>query len=283
MRTKFAILISALVVFVATGCSSIVNKMAFHPDRVSHIPKERLPLGVEEKFFDTEDGIRIQSYFLADNSSEMLAIFFHGNAGNISHRLLDLLQLRQFGLNVLGVGYRGYGKSEGKPSEKGIYLDGEAALKFAISELGFDEENIIVFGRSIGTTVAINTSQERDIAGLILVSPLTSGKDQAKATGLGLVSFLAGSSFNNIDKVENITCPTLVIHGTDDRVIPYRMGVNIYNEIQSKKTMVTIDGAGHNNISTEFQQEYWEAVSSFVKMEKMNANNPDADDRYAED
>ncbi len=265
MKTNPLILVALILLLTSSGCRNIVNKMAFHPDKVSYIPQNRLPPGVDEKFISTADGIKIQSYFVVDNSSDNLVLFFHGNAGNISHRMLDLLQFRQFGVNVLGVGYRGYGKSEGKPSENGIYLDGEAALDYAINELGFDEENIFIFGRSIGTTVAINTSQEKDIAGLILVSPLASGKDQAKATGLSLISFVAGSSFNNVDKVANIICPTLVIHGTDDRVIPYRMGVDIYSMIKSRKKLVTIRGAGHNNISTESKNEYWKPISSFIE------------------
>lgn len=173
--------------------------------------------------------------------------------------------MRNSGVNVLGVDYRGYGKSEGKPSEKGIYLDGEASLTYAINELGFNEKNVYLFGRSIGTTVAINTAQKKDIAGLILVSPLTSGKEQAKATGKSSLSFLAGASFRNIDKVQNITCPVLVIHGTKDRIIPYAMGVRIYNKIQTKKKLITIAGAGHNNMPSEFTVEYWKPILEFIR------------------
>jgi len=124
--------------------------------------------------------------------------------------------------------------------------------------------NIYIFGRSIGTTVAIHTAQKKKLAGLILVTLLTSGKDMAKATGLGIVSFVAGLSFRNIDKIHNISCPVLVIHGTNDQVIPYGMGVEIYNKLQTKKRMVTIRGARHNNISSSFSGSYWMPISDFI-------------------
>jgi hypothetical protein len=238
--------------------------MAFHPDKLTSISRDKLPQGVQEIFIVTTDKIKIQSYFIPDSSSKKIVIFFPGNAGNISHRILDLLQIREFGVNVLGVGYRGYGKSEGKPSEKGIYLDGESALAYAIDTLGFNANDIYIFGRSIGTTVAIHTAQEKDIAGLILVTPLTSGKEQAKAMGLNSIAFLAGASFNNIEKIQNITCPVLVIHGDADRVIPYRMGVEIYEKINTEKELITICGAGHDNISADFKPQYWEPISEFI-------------------
>jgi fermentation-respiration switch protein FrsA (DUF1100 family) len=264
MNMKSLTFVLIFVTLAVSGCGSLINRMAFHPDKESSIPQDKLPQGVQEIFIDTTDGVKIQSYFIPDKSSKKIVIFFHGNAGNIAHRLVDLLQIRESGVNVLGVGYRGYGKSEGKPNEKGIYRDGESALAYAIAALGFNINDIYIFGRSIGTTVAIHTAQEKDLAGLILVTPLTSGKEQAKAMGLNSIAFLAGGSFNNIEKIQNITCPVLVIHGDADRVIPYRMSVEIYEKIQTEKELITICGAGHNNISADFNPQYWESISGFI-------------------
>ena len=264
MKAILVILLLFPLVYIGSGCQSIINNTAFYPDTVTYVPVEKLPPEVSEKFITTTDGVKIQCYFIPDTSSQNIVIYFHGNAGNISHRLPDLIQIRQFGVSVLGIGYRGYGKSKGRPSEKGIYLDGEAALSYAINELGFSESDIYVFGRSIGTTVAINTAQNRNIAGLILVSPLTSGKEQAQASGLRAISLLAGRSFSNISRIENITCPVLIIHGTHDEVIPVTMGVEIYESLQTKKILHTIYGAGHNNISVDFKREYWNAIEEFL-------------------
>jgi uncharacterized protein len=254
-----------ILVIASIGCKTVVNKLAFHPDTTNTILPEQLPENVQEIYITTEDGLKIQSYLIPDKSSKKIVVYYHGNAGNISHRLSDLSQIRQFGINVLGVGYRGYGKSNGSPSEEGIYLDGKSALEYATNDLGFNMENVYIFGRSIGTTVAVNTAQNKSIAGLILVAPLTSGNDQAKATGLRFISFMAGDSFNNIGKVKNLTSPVLIIHGSKDRVIPYEMGVEIYNEFKTEKKLVTIDGAGHNNISSHFKNEYWKPIFKFIK------------------
>ncbi len=245
----------------------VVNKMAFYPDTKNVIPAYKLPENVQEIFIETTDHIKIQSYFIPDETSDMILIYFHGNAGNIGHRLQDLMQLGSFGINILGVGYRGYGKSQGKPSENGIYIDGKSALSYATQELGFTVENIFIFGRSIGTTVAINTSQHIHIKGLILVTPLTSGEDQVKATGLGPVSSLAGKAFDNIGKIENVSCPILVIHGNKDKVIPFDMGKRIFNKAKSKKRFIKIEGANHNNLTTKFKKSYWPAIYDFIKQE----------------
>ena len=265
MKSQISIFIALLFVFpIFSGCRYIVNQVAFNPDNKNTLHSHHLPHGINEIFLKTDDEVLIQCYYIANPNSQKIVVFFHGNAGNLSHRIPDLKKISRFGVSVLGVGYRGYGKSQGKPSEKGIYLDGKAALNFVKNQLGYSLNNIYIFGRSIGTTVAIHTAQKQNLAGLILVAPLTSGMDMAKATGLGSVSFVAGSSFRNIDKVHNISCPVLVIHGTHDQIIPYGMGVEIYNKLQTKKRMVTIGGAGHNNISSSFSSNYWIPISDFI-------------------
>jgi len=262
-----ALLITFIVIFGVTiyGCKFVVNQLAFHPDNVNILPKNRLPHGVEEIFVNTEDQIKIQVLYLHLVDSDKILIYFHGNAGNIYHRIPSLVQLRRFGVNVIGVSYRGYGKSEGTPSEEGIYLDGDAVFKYITAELGFAQSNIIILGRSIGTTVAMNISQHKEIGGLILVSPLTTGKAQAKAGGLGVISSLAGNSFDNLTKIKNVKAPLLVIHGTHDRVIPYSMGKEIFDSAPAKKKFIKIEGAGHNNLQDTYKQAYWPPIFDFIK------------------
>lgn len=266
MKIKFYI--TLILIFCLTsflGCKFIINKFAFYPDNKNIIPKDKLPVVVQDIFIETEDKIKIQCYFIPHKTSDKILIFFHGNAGNISHRLPDIIQFHSFGINILAVSYRGYGKSQGKPSEAGIYLDGKAAFDYATEKLGFHNRKIIIFGRSIGTTVAINTACNKNISGLILVSPLTSGKEHAKGSGLNSVSSIAGNSFNNISKISNIKCPLLVIHGTKDRVIPFSMGKAIYNKATVKKQFITIEDGGHNNLSNAYNKEYWQPINEFIK------------------
>jgi len=252
---------------IMAGCSNIVNQFAFYPDTKNIIPVEQLPAGVEEVFITTGDDVMLQAYYAASKGSGKILIFFHGNAGNISHRIHDIGNLKNCGISVLGVSYRGYGKSSGKPSEKGIYTDGAAALDYAIQTLGYSLDNIIIFGRSIGTTVAVHLAQDKDIAGLILITPLTSAKAQAKAQGLGFLSFLAGNAFDNLSKISHIKCPLLVIHGTDDKILSFSMGRDIYDQAPVEKRLVIIERAGHNNLSQMNPEKYWGAIADFIGQE----------------
>lgn len=257
-------------VLIYSGCDEIINVMAFHPDTKNVLSVDRLPSGVEEQFISSGDNFKIQSYYLPFKDSDRLLIYFHGNAGNIGHRVYDLMKIRSMGVNVLGISYRGYGKSDGKPSEDGIYADARAALKYSEKQLGFSLDKIIIMGRSIGTTAAVQTAQQLKLAGLILISPLTSGKAQAKTTNLSPLAFLAGDAFNNISKIKNIICPVLIIHGTNDKIIPFRMGEEIYNGLQTKKELVKIEGAGHNDLSIEYYELYWASVKKFLKDQPKN-------------
>ena len=253
-----------LCIYSLSGCKFIINLFAFYPDTRSVLTQDQLPDNVREIFIETDDQIKIQSYFIPHKTSDHVLIYFHGNAGNIGGRMADLLTLNRMSINILGVGYRGYGKSQGKPSEEGIYLDGKASLKYATEQLGFPLKKVILFGRSIGTAVAINTAQHQNISGLILITPLTSGKEHASTSILVLISPLAGDSFNNINKIGHIQCPLLVIHGTKDRVIPFSMGEKIYHKALVKKQFIKIEGAGHNNLSTAFKNEYWPPINNFL-------------------
>ena len=246
-----------------SSCNSLINKMTFHPDR-DVLPTEQLPANVQEVYFETGDGVEIHAYYLENRSSDRILIYFHGNAGNISHRLTDLITIHSFNINVLGVSYRGYGKSRGKPSEAGIYLDGSAALEYATKVLGYNTGSVVLLGRSIGTAVAIHISQKIDLGGLVLVTPLTSAKKHACASGLGLISPLAGNAFNNIEKIGSVVCPTLVVHGNKDNVIPIEMGRRIFDKTVAEKRFAEIEGAGHNDLSTIYRATYWPPIHEFI-------------------
>ncbi len=256
---------------VLSGCDALVNYFAFHPDNVNVLPADQLPDGVEEFSVTTSDQVKIRALYLPLAGSGKVLIYFHGNAGNIYHRIPDLVQLRKAGVNVVGVSYRGYGNSEGAPSEVGIYQDGVAVYRYVTEKLGFSARNVIVLGRSIGTAVALYLAQYKEIGGLILVTPLTSGKATAEASGLGFMSSIAGNSFDNLARVGHVKVPLLVIHGTDDRVIPFSMGREIYNNAETGKQFVKIEGAGHNNLQRSYGQAYWPPIVDFINGLEMDA------------
>jgi fermentation-respiration switch protein FrsA (DUF1100 family) len=262
-KTLFVLLPFYFLCF--TGCSPLVSRMAFFPDTKDTIPAASLPPDVKEVYIKTGDNIKIQCYFLPLAGSKDVLLYFHGNGGNIGHRIPELARLRQFGVSVLGVGYRGYGKSGGRPSEKGIYRDGAAAFKYALDSLGYKAENIFICGRSIGTTTAINTAMGKNIAGLVLITPVSTGQQYAAAHGLGFIAFLAGVAFDNVAKCKKIACPCLVIHGTDDEVAPFYMGERIFNSLTVKKQFVKIEGGDHNGLEYKDAQKFWGSISDFIR------------------
>jgi fermentation-respiration switch protein FrsA (DUF1100 family) len=264
MRT-FYVYLAILCLLGTMNCRFVVNRFAFFPDRQDVLPVEALPAGVEEVFLDTPDGERIQCYWMFNSSQRRVLIYFHGNAGNIGHRLPDLRRLHAMGLSVLGAGYRGYGKSSGRPSERGLYHDGKVALDHVIGSLGFNEEDVVLLGRSIGSTVAVENARKRSLAATILVTPMTSGKAVAKAHGYGPLSLAAGNAFDNYGKIEDIRSPLLIIHGTRDEVIPFSMGQRLFEKAHEPKRFAPISGAGHNDIGQRPGDPYWIAIEGFLK------------------
>ena len=248
------------------GCKPVVNKFAFFPNRrdtlssLAALPAETKPLTIL-----TSDHEKLGCFFLRDTNSNKLLIYFHGNAGNIDIRLRELEKLKNLGISVLGVGYRGYGKSTGKPSEDGVYLDGAAAYGFAVDSLGYVPKNIFILGRSIGTAVAVNTAQNKELAGVILITPFTNAREFAKSHNIGALTSIAGNPFDNISKCPNIKVPILIIHGTVDEVVPYALGVRLYDSIMGRKTFVRITGGRHNDLEFVDPQAYWGAIKLFLE------------------
>jgi len=250
---------------VLTACGPLTDFLAFHPDGSYILPSEALPPGTEEIFLEANDGVRIQALHLRDPSSDTVTIYFHGNAGNIYHRLDDYQHLRRLGTSVFAVSYRGYAKSRGWPHEAGIYRDGKAAFDHVTTVMGIPPSRIFILGRSIGSTVATDLAQSKDIAGLILVSPLSSARDQASAMGLGFAAPLAGEAFENAEKIKRLIAPLLVIHGTRDRTVPIGMGRKVFDAANGQKSFHAIEGAGHNDLSTRFADSYWTAMAGFIE------------------
>lgn len=254
-----------LVAAAVASYPLVINRCAFFPDRQNMLPVEHLPEGVEEIFIATADGERLQCYWLPRPPSDKVLLYFHGNSGNIGHRLPQLRKLAGMGINVLGVGYRGYGKSSGRPSERGIYADGRAALRHVTEEWGFDTGRVILFGRSIGSAVAVEIGRNLSVGAVILVTPLTSGKAVARAQGFGPLAYFAGDKFNNLAKIDQLRAPLLIIHGTEDRITPFYMGQQLYDQAPEPKQLVVIEGGGHNDIGWTAQRDFWDAIKVFLR------------------
>ena len=240
--------ISICFLFALNGCTGcLVNEFAFHPEKVSSSMPELNKTGVSEFFIKSLDKTRIHAFYFECPGAETVVLYLHGNAGNAYHRFDDVHALNKTGTHVLLIDYRGYGKSERSPTEKGIYMDTIAAFQYLKSGKNFEEKHIFVLGRSIGTAAAIHVAQNRKIGGLILISPLSTGKDMAKEMGFGWLSLFAGSSFDNLTRAKNIKSPVLIIHGDKDRVIPIHSGKKVFDALPVTEKKFIKDFLGQKN------------------------------------
>jgi len=254
-----------LMIFFA-GCSSFVNSYMFKPDTVNRLDPGFFPRNLSAVFFNTDDNEDIFALFYKqEEHCDTLLIFFHGNAGNVFHRIETGARLYITGKDVMLVEYRGYANCTGKPTEKGIYADGKAAIHYAIDSLGYKRENIFLIGRSLGTSVAIHNAQNENLGGVILISPFTQAKDIAKHLKKNFLSVLSGRKFNSIDKIENISSKCLFIHGSQDSLIPLKHCEALYEKCKAEKEMVVVENADHYNITTFNEDLFWESIFDFIK------------------
>jgi len=195
-----------------------------------------------------------------------VVLWAHGNGGNLTGRAPDAQALADAGVSVLVFDYRGYGRSEGTPSEAGIYLDAEAAYAYLTRERNIDPLRIVLMGRSIGAAPAARLATRVPHAGLILVSPPPSAKRMARAMFGGLpVDLLGTARFPVGEWVAQRRTPLLVVHGELDEVIPFAYGREVYEAAAPPKSFVALPGAGHNDISAVAGSRYIEALVAFCR------------------
>jgi pimeloyl-ACP methyl ester carboxylesterase len=242
----------------------LVESMIFYPTRGVSVTPEQIGIAGEEVFFTAEDGVRIHGFYLPAPGADRALLFLHGNAGNASHRLPNAADLVRLDCSVLVIDYRGYGLSEGRATEAGVYADARAGLNHLIEQRGFPENRVIVFGRSLGGAVAVDLAQERNLAGVILESTFPSIADVVSGgPGGALFGALAGRRFDSASKIGRIRAPLLFFHGDRDDVIDRELGQQLFDAAPEPKTFETIQGAGHNDLTQVGGRPYFERIKKF--------------------
>lgn len=219
----------------------------------------------EDCFFTTSDAVQLHGWFFRVESAKATLFWCHGNAGNITHRLDNIRHLLPLGINVFIFDYRGYGKSEGEPSEEGVYRDAFAAYDFLTKTKGIRPGSLIIFGRSLGAIVAVELASQRPCRGLILESSFTSAKDMVKHMFPILpLYFFIRSKFDAESKISQIHVPILFTHGTDDRTIPITLGRKLFQAANDPKSFYEIRGADHNDTYIVGGAEYFQRLNTFI-------------------
>jgi abhydrolase domain-containing protein 17 len=214
----------------------------------------------------TKDGEEISALYLSEPNSEFTILYSHGNAEDIGDIREVLEMFRDKGFSVLAYDYRGYGTSDGCASEKNVYEDIEVAYEYLVGELGCPPDRIIVLGRSLGGAVAIHLACREKLAGLILESSFITAF--RVVTRVPLIPF---DKFRNIDKIKQVRCPVLVIHGKDDRVVPFWHGEKLFKTANEPKLKFWVDGAGHNDLFWVAGSRYWDIIKEFTGIIQVNS------------
>lgn len=243
------------------------EKLVYFPSRYSEELYRSAAVGVnpEDHFFPSEDGTRIHAWLVRAERPVGVLLYFHGNAGNLAHRSEKLRRLRNAGFTIFIPDYRGYGRSEGSPTEEGVYKDARAAHDYLVTLPNIDPSRIIAHGVSLGGAVAVDVAVHRRFAAMILESTFSSAPDVAAAVYPFLPArFLMRTRLDSESKIGSLHLPLLFIHGTNDSVIPFRLGKKLFEAANHPKRFEPIAGADHNDILFVAGESYLSLLRDFA-------------------
>ena len=234
------------------------------PTRQIQATPEVIGLEYESLTLTSSDDEQLDAWFIPADPARGTVLFCHGNAGNISHRLDSIRIFNDLGLSVLIFDYRGYGQSTGRPTEKGTYKDADAAWQYLVEQRGTQPENIILFGRSLGASIAADLATRQPAAGVILESAFTSVPDIATQLYPWLpVRWLSRYQYNNLKKMADIHSPVLIVHSRNDEIIPYSNGKRLYTVANEPKLFLELRG-GHNDGFMVSGDSYIRGLKTFL-------------------
>lgn len=242
------------------------EKFIFYPvARIDESPRD-VGLPFDDVFFTTSDGVRLNGWFVPHLGAQTTLLWFHGNGGNIGHRLENIKLLHNKAkINIFIFDYRGYGRSEGRATEEGTYVDGESALKYLRTRKGVDPKRIIFFGRSLGAAVAAELAIRQECLALILETPFASIREMARvAFPLLPIGPLLRTRYDTVGKIKSIKNPLLVLHGDKDEVVPFEQGKKVFEAAPEPKEFYTISGAGHNDTYLVGGDAYFATLKDFI-------------------
>ncbi len=252
----YLLLVIALYVFQ--------EKLVYFPSGAIIATPASLGLDYEEIRVTTEDGVHLHGWFIPANGSKATALFFHGNGGNISYRMETIRILHSLGLNLLLFDYRGYGNSDGSPGEEGTYLDAAAMWNYLTKVKEIQASDIVLMGRSLGGAIASWLAEKESPRSLILESSFTSLADVgAEVYPFIPVRILSRIQYSTIERVKNIRCPVLIVHSSQDEIIPFHHGEQLFAAAHPPKEFLRISG-GHNDGFIVSEKIYVEGIRKFI-------------------
>ena len=236
MYNLFLVSLVVLVYFLVTlGLYIFQRNLLYHPVENNYYG-DKLSVNIEKVNITTDDNIDLLAwYHNKDIKKYKTILFFHGNAGSLENRIHKINHFKDMNINFILLAWRGFSGNKGKPTEQGLYQDARSAVKWLINQ-GVTEENIIIYGESLGTGVATEIAQNKNFAGVILESPFTSMIDLGKKYyPIFPVKLLLKDKYESEKKIKNLKSPLLVIHGKKDKIVPFYMGEKIFDMANNPK------------------------------------------------
>ena len=263
-------LVIVLVSVLAARQAELFDRwLAFFPTREITNTPDDLGMPFEEVYFPAEDGTQLHGWFVPGKGDDTI-VWFHGNAGNISNRVYNIMLMNvQLGANLFIFDYRGYGLSEGKPSEKGMYSDGEGVLEYLRSRDDIDHDRLVLFGRSLGGCIVAELAMRHDFKAVIIESSFTSVDAMSRYTRPLLTRFmptrlLVKSRFDSVMKMPRIHSPIMIVHGDRDVTVPIQMGRELFDAANEPKRFYEIVGATHDDTHMVGGKPYFAALKEFI-------------------
>lgn len=268
-----------------TGCALLFeNRLIYHPTRypggyyeyAEAAPEKGVVYPkIEDWWFTTADGKRLHGWYasphrLDDDGREVavesrgVLLWLHGNAGNVTHRYQRLWRFMSLPADVFIFDYRGFGRSEGRPNEEGLYRDADAAWRYLTEERQIDRGRIVLYGVSLGAAPAIELATRVQPVGLITEAAFTSIPDMGRIALPIVPRFLVRTQMNSLEKIPGINCPKLLIHGTSDEVIPFRMGPRLFEAAGEPKEFYEVPGAMHDDVDVVGGATYMGRIRTFL-------------------
>ena len=268
MLRSAGLVLSILVVSLGVIGVFFGDRLIFFPEaRGDWEAARRSRHPIEEVTLKAPDGVALFSWHLRVPTPRCTVLFFHGNAGNITDRIDVLQTLGRIGADVFLLGYRGYGRSAGRPSERGFTLDAETAYRHLTETSGVPPSRLLLYGESLGGGPAIDLASKRPCAGLILQSPFTSIRDMAaRVLPLFPIHWFLRSKFDNLRKIGSVAAPKLFFASRTDEVVAYEQTRRLYEASGGARRWVEFDGCGHNDLHARHEAEWAEAVSKFIDL-----------------
>ena len=238
------------------------RNLMYHPEENNYF-NDSLEVEIQKVKIKTSDHINLLGWFHKKDLKQFKTIvYFHGNAGKLENRIHKLNHFKDMNVNFLIISWRGFSGNDGKPSEEGLYADGDGAIEW-LKNIGLVEEDIIIYGESLGTGIAIEIAQNKNFAGLILETPFTSMVEAAKNFYPYIpVNLLLKDKYKNNEKIKNINIPVLIMHGEADQIVPFWMGKKIFEIANQPKYSYFTKYDDH---MMEYDKNLILALKSFIK------------------